>query len=181
MNTERWTRALQSAGADLLRNLVGSVREHGVRADHLKRWWSRKRIRTIKLSAAIALSFFPLLASAQFAVTVSRVRVTGQKAIVPLAMKNNFTEKIESARAAVFLLDEQGKMIGQSAKWVIGSAGNKAGLPAGGTNVFNFVIATAKPITTTNLQAKVVFNRLILEGSKQADITKDVQIQPAPK
>src|SRR6266516_6690421 len=90
---------------------------------------------------------------AQLAVTVSPVKVTVQKAIVPLTLKNDFTEKIESARAAVFLLDEQGKMVGQSTRWVIGGTKDKAGLPAGGTNVFNFVITSAKPITTTNLQA----------------------------
>jgi hypothetical protein len=55
-----------------------------------------------------------LTAQAQLAVTVTRVKVTGQKAIVPLAMKNNFDQKVESARAAVFLLDEQGKMAGQA-------------------------------------------------------------------
>ena len=54
----------------------------------------------------------PLAASAQVAVSVSPVKVAGQRAIVPLAMKNNFAEKIESARAAVFLLDDQGKMVG---------------------------------------------------------------------
>jgi hypothetical protein len=63
---------------------------------------------------------FPLLASAQLAVKVSPVKVTGTKAVVPLAIKNEFGEKIESARAAVFLLDENGKMIGQATKWVIG-------------------------------------------------------------
>jgi hypothetical protein len=50
-----------------------------------------------------ALWLFPLLASAQLAVTVSPVKTTGQKAVVPLAMNNNFAEKIESARAACFL------------------------------------------------------------------------------
>ena len=39
-----------------------------------------------------------------------------QKAVVPLGMKNNFTEKVESARAVCFLLNEQGKVVGQSTK-----------------------------------------------------------------
>jgi hypothetical protein len=98
---------------------------------------------------------------AQLAVTVSPVKVAGQKAIVPLAMKNNFAEKIESACAAVFLLDEQGKMIGQATKWVIGGSRDKPGLAAGATNAFHFVIAADKPFASTNLTAKVT-NRVIL-------------------
>lgn len=77
-------------------------------------------------------------------------------------------------------------MVGQSSKWVIGGAsqpatGAKPALAAGGTNTFNFVITATKPFTTTNLTAKVVFNRLLLEDGKSADVAKDVQIQPAAK
>ena len=49
----------------------------------------------------------PLLASAQLAVTVSPLKVIGQKAIVSLALTNHLAEKVESARAVCFLLDEQ--------------------------------------------------------------------------
>jgi hypothetical protein len=49
----------------------------------------------------------PLLASAQLAVTVSPLKVIGQKAIVLLALTNHLAEKVESARAVCFLLDEQ--------------------------------------------------------------------------
>jgi hypothetical protein len=94
-------------------------------------------------------------ANAGLAVTVSLPKVTGSKAVVPLALKNNFAEKIESARAAVFLLDDQGKMIGHSTKWVIGGSDNKPGLAAGATNAFHFVITSDKPFTTTNLTTKV--------------------------
>jgi hypothetical protein len=85
---------------------------------------------------------------------------------VPLALKNNFAEKIESARAAVFLLDPQGKMVGRSTKWVIGGSEDRPGLAAGATNAFHFVITSNKPFTTTNLTAKVSFNRVVLEGGK---------------
>src|SRR5438045_4979638 len=53
-------------------------------------------------------------------VVVSPPKVVGQKAVVQLAMKNEFEEVMKSARAAMFLLDEQGKMIGQGSQWVIG-------------------------------------------------------------
>ncbi len=100
----------------------------------------------------------PLLANAALVVT-EQPKITGSKAVVTLAMKNTFTEQIESARAAVFLLDEQGKMVGQSTKWVVGGGPNKPALTAGGTNVFHFVVQSEKPFTTTNLAAKVTFIR----------------------
>ena len=137
------------------------------------------------MKTTLILLFAALTAHAQLAVTVSPVKVTGQKAIVPLALKNNLTENIESARAAVFLLDDQGKMAGQSTKWVIGGTKDKPGLAAGATNVFHFVIPLAegnsRQFGSTNLAAKIQFNRVVLEGGKLADVTKDVSVTPATK
>src|SRR5229473_2669774 len=104
------------------------------------------------LSAALLLC--PLLASAQLAVTVSSVKITGQKAVVPFVMKNKFAEKVESARAVCFLLDEQGKVVGQMTRWVIGGTKDKPGLAADAKTTFNFVVPLAKAPTTTNLTAK---------------------------
>ena len=133
------------------------------------------------VQTTLILLFAALTAHAQVAVTVSPVKVTGQKAIVPLVLKNKLTENIESARAAVFLLDDQGRMVGQSTKWVIGGVKDKPGLAAGATNAFHFVIAADKPFTTTNLTAKVQFNRLVLKGGKLADETKAVSVPAAAK
>jgi len=116
--------------------------------------------------------FFALTATAQLAVTVSPPKITGQKAMVSLKLKNSFTGKIESARAVCFLLDAQGKMVGQSTKWVIGQ--NHTGLEPGATNSFNFVITSPQPFTTTNLTAKVSFSRLILAGEKLVDVKQSV-------
>jgi hypothetical protein len=131
------------------------------------------------LSAALLLC--PLLATAQLAVAVSPVKTTGSKAIVPLTMKNGFAEKVESARAVMFLLDKRGKMVGQSTRWVIGAGRDKSPLAPGLTSVFNFVIAADKPFTSTNLTAKVSFSRVVLEGGRLADANKEVQIQNADK
>jgi len=114
---------------------------------------------------------------AQLAVTVSPPKVIGQKAIVTLVMKNDFTENIKSARAACFLMDEQGTMIGQSAKWVINANQNKVGLLAGATNEFNFVITSSQPFTTTNLTAKVSFSRVIWDNGQVADVLKTVSVK----
>lgn len=127
------------------------------------------------------LSFLLLLcalaAQAQLAVSVSPVKFTGQKAVVTLAMTNNLTAPIESARAVCFLLDEQGKMVGQSAKWVIGGTKDRPALQPKSGTTFNFVITSPQPFTTTNLAAQISFSGLVLEGKKLANPKADVQIQ----
>ena len=123
----------------------------------------------------------PLLASAQLAVTVSPPKIIGEKAVVKLTMENHFSEDIKFARAGCFLLDSQGEMIGQSAKWVINENINKTGLPASATNEFNFVITSPQPFTTTNLTAKVSFSRVVLQSGQAIDVGKNVRIQNANK
>lgn len=135
----------------------------------------------MRIITSLTIILSALTASAQLAVTVSPVKATGQKAVVPLAMKNGFAEPIESARAVCFLLDDQGKMIGQATQWVIGGGRDKSPLATGATNAFNFVVAAAKPLTTTNLTTKVSFSRVVLAGGKLADPQKDVRIQAAEK
>ena len=120
-------------------------------------------------------------AVAQLAVTVSSPKVTGQKAVVALGIKNGLAQEVESARAVVFLLDGSDKLIGQSARWVVGGSQDKPGLAAGATNTFNFVIASDKPFATTNLTAKVTFSRVVLRGGKLADASKDVIVTPGAK
>ncbi len=136
----------------------------------------------MKLHILTTLLLWPLLACAQLTVSVSPVKTTAQKAVVPLAMQNNFTEKIESARAVCFILDEQGKMVGQATRWVIGGTDQKSGLAPGATNAFHFVVAAQNRsgFMTTNLTAKVSFSRVVLEGGKLAD-PKRVAITPSGK
>lgn len=123
--------------------------------------------------------FCAVTVQGQLAVTVSPPKVTGQKAVVQMAMKNNFKQSIESARAMCFLIDEHGKMVGQSAKWVIGQ--NKAGLEPSATDTFNFVITSRdRPFIATNLTAKISFSRVILSEGKLANPRDEVIIeQPA--
>src|SRR5882724_4977164 len=94
----------------------------------------RPKMKFIATIPLIGVVFCGSMVNAQLAVTVSPPRIIGQKAIVPLALKNGFTEKIESARAAVFLFDEQGKMAGQATRWVIGGSKEIPGLAPGKTN-----------------------------------------------
>ena len=90
----------------------------------------------------------------------------------PFTLKNTFTNNIESVRAVVFLLDDQGKMAGQAAHWIIGGANDKPGLASDQKTTYNFVVTTDKPFT----KAKVMVSRLIMENGKLGDPIKDVQI-----
>jgi hypothetical protein len=50
------------------------------------------------------------VASAALMVKVAPPKTTGGRTIIQLDLKNTFTNNIESVRAVVFLLDDQGKM-----------------------------------------------------------------------
>jgi hypothetical protein len=123
-----------------------------------------------------AVLFCAINLQAQFAVTVSPPKIVGQKAVVKLAIKNNLADKIESARAVCFLLDDHGTMIGQSTQWVIGGVKDRPALEPKAETTFNFVITNPQPFTTTNLTAKVNFSRLVMEGGKPADVNKLVRV-----
>lgn len=135
----------------------------------------------MKSILAILALAVPAAALAQLSVTVSPVKVTGQKAIVPLALKNGLAEKVDSARASLFLLDGQGKMVAQATRWIIGDSANKPGLAAGASNAYHFVITSDKPFTATNLTAKVVVGRVVMNGGKLANPAKDVIVTTAAK
>ncbi len=83
-----------------------------------------------------------LTVQAQLAITVSPPKIVGQKAIVPLAITNNLAEKVESARGLCFLLDDQGKMVGQLAKWIFGGSKDRPALEPKNGTPFNFVITS---------------------------------------
>ena len=131
-----------------------------------------------KLFCILILSLC-VAAHGQLAVTVFPPKVTGQKAVVELSLKNNLTNEVQSARAICLLLDEKGKMVGQSTKWVIGQ--NKKGLDTKGEAKFNFVITSPQPLMASNLTAQVIFSRIVLDGGKQANVQQDVTVIPATK
>ena len=128
----------------------------------------------MKFFLLAAMLLCPMLATAQLAVTVTPPKVVGQKTVVQLKMKNNLGEAVKSARAMCFLLDDQGNMVGQSTKWVVGQ--NHTGLEPKAEATFNFVITSPQPWTTTNLTAKISFSRVVLDGGKLADVKRDVSV-----
>lgn len=121
------------------------------------------------------LLFATAAARANLIVKVDEPKTLASKSVIKLTMKNTFKQRIESARAEVFLTDEKGKMVGQAARWVIGGTKDKTPLAPDTETTFNFVVETDKPFKT----AKVTFSRLVLEGGKLGDPQKDIQIQSA--
>jgi len=126
-------------------------------------------------------TLFCSVAQAQLTVDVLPSKAAGKKVVVPLALKNGFAKSINSARAVVFISDEQGKVVARDTRWIIGGGSKLPPLSAGATNLLNFVVSADKPITTTNLAANVSFTRLVLEGGEQADIPKTVTIRATPR
>lgn len=112
------------------------------------------------------------VAPAALVVQVAPPKTTGSRTVIELELKNTFTNNIESARFVVFLLDDQGKMVGQAARWIIGGTKDKPALAPTAKITYNFIVATDKSFTKT----KVMVNRLILENGKSADPIKNVQI-----
>jgi hypothetical protein len=111
-----------------------------------------------------------LTVHAQLAVTVSPVKVAGQKAVVTLAMTNYLAAvPVESARAVCFLLDDHGAMVGQSAKWVIGGTKDRAPLPPKAGTTYNFVVTSPRVLGATNLTPKISFSRVALTGQPSPD------------
>lgn len=131
--------------------------------------------------ATILICLWAFTSKAQLAVSVSSPKITAQKVIVLLAMTNNLAEPVESARAICFLLDENGRMVGQSAKWVIGGGKNHQPLQPKSGTTYNFVITSPRPLTATNFTAKVTLNRLVLADGKLADVTKEVIVNVTAK
>jgi hypothetical protein len=125
----------------------------------------------------IGLVSLCMASQAQLAVSVSPPKITGQKTVVELTMKNELTNEVKSARAICLLLDGNGKMVDQSTKWVIGQ--NKKVLEPKEETKFNFVITGSRPLVTSNLTARVIFSRVILEGGRPADVRQTVEVLPA--
>jgi hypothetical protein len=136
------------------------------------------------MKIVMTMAFFAVLAvsvRADLLVTTEPVKVTGQKAVVRLDIRNTFKHKVESARAAVFLMDPQGVVVGHATQWVITGQKKFPVLRAGGTNQFNFVIPLARAVGSTNLTAKVQFERGTIGNGRQVNIPTEVSVTEAGK
>jgi len=126
---------------------------------------------------AIALLFQPRSSQASLVLKVNEPKTYGLKTIVKMDLQNTFPNKIDSVRAVVFLLDDNGKVVGQETRWIVGGTKDRPPLAPNAQTTFHFVIQSNKPFTKT----KVTVTRLVLEGGKVADLNRDVQIETVAK
>ncbi len=125
------------------------------------------------------LTLMWLLAStapAALMVQVAPPKSTGTKAIVKLDLQNTYSGKIKSVRAVMFLVNDQGKVVGQTASWIIGGGKDKPALAPSAKTTYNFLVPADKPFT----KSKLIISRIIMEDGKLGNVQKDVQIQAAP-
>jgi hypothetical protein len=128
-------------------------------------------------SIALGVLFQATAAQSALRVNVAQPKTYGQKTILKLDLRNTFTNAIEAGRAVLFLFDDSGKVVGQETRWIIGGTKDRPPLAANARTTFNFVIQASKPFTKT----KLTVTRIVLEGGKLADVSKDVQIEaPEP-
>lgn len=120
----------------------------------------------------LLLSLLVISAQAKLSVEVAEPKQTASKVVVKLTVKNLFAEKVESARATIFLVDAQGKVVGQATQWIIGGTKDRPELKPDATATYNFVITSDKPFT----KAQLLFNRVILEAGKVAEPQGAVEI-----
>src|SRR5438477_279517 len=134
------------------------------------------------LNLSLRIAYFALLgvllflispaARASLIVRAEEPKQTGNKVVIKLTMTNTFQKKIESARAQIFLLDDEGKVVAQATQWIIGGLKNKRPLAPGGAAEYNFVLSASKPFTST----KLTCSRIILEGGEFANPQNDFEI-----
>ena len=125
-----------------------------------------------KWSLVAALWLFALNGPAALVVQVSPPKSTGSTATVKVELQNTYSEKIRGARAAIFLINDQGKVVGQLAKWIIGGGNDRQPLESNAKTSYNFVVVTDKPFVKT----KLIVTRILLDGDKLANL-KEVQVQ----
>ena len=92
--------------------------------------------RPILILVLIGLVCVGTPATAALSVKVDEPKTTGKKTIVKIALKNTFTEKIESARATLFLISDNDKIVGQRTAWIIGGTKDKPPLKPGTTTTY---------------------------------------------
>src|SRR5262245_9871145 len=99
---------------------------------------------------------------AELSIRLSEPTRAGNTAFVKLSMKNTGTNSVQSARAAVFLMNADGKVVGRKVDWVIGGSKEKPGLAADSNATWNFVVPTDQPFTS----AKLLFTRIVLDNGQ---------------
>jgi hypothetical protein len=118
---------------------------------------------TILFCGFAALSAFS--ASAALVVKLEPPKRTGQKTVIKVTMKNTFKERIESARARLFVTNSESRTLSPETRWVIGGGTDRPALAPGATTTYHFVVTSDKDVKVNS----VLFLKLVLEGGKEVD------------
>ena len=113
------------------------------------------------------------IVSAGLIIQSSPAKTTGNKTVIKLDLKNTGASEIGSVRATVFLLDAQGQMVGQAARWILGGTKDRPGLAPEAKTTYNFVVTGTKPFA----QTKLMVNRIVFADGHLGDVLKDVTIE----
>ena len=118
----------------------------------------------------LVLLLLPLATYAQLEVRLLETQQSGNKSLVKLELNNTYDQAIKDARAWVFLMDEEGKVVGNKAAWIIG--GEKSGpenrvqppLKKGEKNEYTLAMdmLRSKKEDESPFKAKITFSRIIL-------------------
>ena len=111
-----------------------------------------------------------LCANAHIEFRLTETEQVGQKALIKLELNNTYGQALKGARVWVFLMDQDGRVVGEKAQWIVG--GNNATktdsqnstLESGKRNEYAVAVNTlrAQKEDEEPFTAKVTFSRLIL-------------------
>ncbi len=125
--------------------------------------------------SGIILLLLAISTRAALVISIDEAKITGQKAVIKLDVKNTFSQKLEGAKGTIFLIDASGNVVSQASRWIIGGAKNRPPLGSEDKVNYYFVVPTDKPFSKTHL----MIDRVVLEGGKLANPVKDVIVKEA--
>jgi len=76
-------------------------------------------------------------------ISVNEPKRYGQKSVLKMELENTYSTSIESARAVVFLMNDDSKVVGQQTRWILTGTKDKPALVPGAKSTFNFVVHTS--------------------------------------
>ena len=115
--------------------------------------------------------------AAEVLVDVNAYSWSGGRASIDLEMTNKSDTTISSARVWVFLMDTEGKVVGNHSEWLFGGGAERADdeiepIESGEEAVISFSFPAEKPLDT----ARVTFSRIIDDSGKTLNLNKLLKV-----
>ncbi|TVP79168.1 MAG: hypothetical protein EA353_06820 [Puniceicoccaceae bacterium] len=134
----------------------------------------------MKIHIALLLTLFytsPIFANLEVSLAASEAS-SPNKAVVTLAAKNTFSQPIQTAKAWVFAMDAEGRVVGQKSAWILqpskhgakSSDSSDFSLDADKEAEFSVALNTERHMVSS----KVIFTKLILADGTSMDPRKHV-------